>query len=351
LREIILFVCGNIAQIKFSDFISSECKLNSGIKSALIADINDNLNIEYIQNIDYFLKDINLLPGFLKKVRLVVFFNYQSVFANRKFLHIGILLKKTNTPFISLQHGLIEPGLNFHSDGKIIDTVSTSSHTSIGIFHFNKFPISWDGPSGIGYPWKQVKSSNLDLLTMKIKINILVCTNFNWGVYNNEEIYSFIRMINILKINYPHFDIRIKPHGSENLINMDLFNYRLKFSDFNFKIFDDKCISESIDWSDIVITTPSSTIIDSLSAAKPTFIFSTKIFLNNLIKFKKILFNNSDDLNTLIISLLRDKKYEWPKLKEFDTKKFLELIDSNSNNNEFKLTEEDYLSFIDKIQH
>lgn len=345
-------MCSNTSHIKFANFISGECKLNSEIKSALLTDINDDLNMSNIENLDYLVKDINLLPGFLKKVRLVVFFNYQSVFANRKFLQIGILLRKTNTPFICLQHGLIEPGLNFHTNGKIIDTVSTLSHTSMGIYHFNKFPISWDGPSGIGYPWKQVDSNNVALLSRKTKINILVCTNFNWGIYSNEEIYSFIRIINLLKINYPHFDIRIKPHVAENLITIDPFNYRLNFSDFNFKIIDDKDITDSLNWSDIVITTPSTTIIDSLSAAKPTFVFSTDIFFNFLTKFKKISFHNSEELNSLIINLLRDKLYEWPKIKKFNTKKFMSLIDSNSNkNNDYILSEEDYSSFIEKINY
>lgn len=342
----ILFVCEGKQHLAVAHKLASVLK-NAQFNTALFwpHEFDDNLKFKIFDNI---INDLTVIPGFLQGISTIIFFTLDSVTSGLVSLKIAYIAKKTNTPCLLFQHGFLQPGLNFKTNYQEVGRISTGSDISKSIYQFSE-SVKFTGDKGIGYPLISSKNKKINPIIHQ-QSNILITTNFNWTVYKNEDIVAFLRGIRTLKDEYPYLNFLHKPHPSENpsqiknSIGIYLSDLGIKQSHFN-------DLNKALYWADIVITTPSTTILDSISLNRLPLIFSPPIFENYLNDFNSLIYYKCDNLLQIFNSVLTSKKeFNIPTAYHFNESLFINIINESSQKNRlFVMTEEMYLDYLDYL--
>jgi hypothetical protein len=287
--------------------------------------------------------DIFVLPGILQWVGLVVFFTNESspfcMVSNK----IGFIAKRTGTPTVTVQHGWIQPGLNYSADLPKVGFTGRGTDNSPALWHFSPV-LKFFGEDGIGYP---NAGSNAPIKISKNKaINALISTNFNWNVYSRESIVAFLRALIATKENFPFINFLHRAHPAENpeSISAELGFYMDILGATSGSWPD---IGSALDWADVVISTPSTVVLDAYYKGVPSFVYKPPGFENSLAQAEGITFSNGNELTSMMGALLTEGKYSDPKFPGFNPDRFEAVVrEMISNAKPFNLQEEDYLQFV-----
>jgi len=340
MREIVLFVCEGTQHLAAAIELAKVLKKTNIECSLFYAHAYpDEPECKVFKNI---LNDIMIVPGYLQYVGLTVFFTNESSPYCMSSTRIGFIAKRTGTPTITMQHGWIQPGLNFQTNLSRIGFLGRGTDSSLGLWHFSPI-LTYFGEDGIGYPLG--KANTLLEIPKKENTNILVSTNLNWNVYSRENIVNFLRALMHLKQEFPLLNLLHRPHPAENPeaiaaeIGMYMESIGVTTSTW-------PSISSAIDWADIVISTPSTVILDAYFKGTPTFVYKFDGFEKALEIAQGISFSNGRELSSLISRLLTNGEYSDPQFAALNSSKLETAIKSLLGTaKNFKLDEEDYLQY------
>lgn len=349
MRNQVLFIATEFQHLKTSRFLSSQLK-QVNIDSCLYYPHSIDDSFDMNNDFKHVTNDRIAIPGILQQIGLVIFFNCASASPHLDNNKISFIAKKTGTSVVTLQHGWIQPGFNFITDIKKIGLIGKNMDVSRSLYNFSEI-IPFEGEHGIGYPF-------IDNATSKFRFpngicfNILITTNFNWEVYSLENIVAFLKILLALKQQFPSINIKHKPHPAENIsaINSKIAQFyaevlgiaieQLPTVTFN-------NLNDALLWADVVISTPSTTVIDALMKKIPVLIFSQDVFKNVLTQFADITFDNSMRCCELMAQLVIDQRYSPPAIHSFKPAKFFDLVQDKINScSEYKLDEEDFIKYI-----
>lgn len=341
MRNIVLLCVEGAQQLKQSVVYSRALK-GQGIKTAIFSP-NSLPDSVLVREFDFQIGDLLAVPGFLKNVGLVLLFANESSPICLTSIMVSKVARLTGCSVISVQHGWIQPGLNYISNLSRTEFSGRQGDNSKAIHHFSPV-IEWFGDDGIGFPFK---NHEIDpVVPEHPEINFLVCSNFNWGVYSNENIVGFLKSIKNLSVRLPSANFCHRPHPAEK--NMDLAGIIGFYSEsFKNQQLEWDSIDSALAWADIVITTPSTTALDSICKGKPVYIYDNGAFDSVLNQFKEICFTGEATLYSKICSLLSGGEYRFPNVKSFAPEKLVRRLQLEmAKSSEYKLSEGDFLEFI-----
>jgi len=341
MRDNVLFVCEGVQHLATTLALAKSLK-KSGIESSLFygKGFIDNSNRRVFK---FLLNDKLAVPGILQNVGLVVFLTNESspycMVSNK----IGFISKRTNTPTLSVQHGWIQPGLNYHSNLSKVGFTERDTDNSPALWHFSPV-VNIFGDDGIGYPTGLHKPCFE--LPPKAEINVLISTNFNWNVYSRESIIGFLRALIALKQNFPFINLMHRPHPAENAdkmiaelgVYMDIVGTKKgKWTD----------IYNAIDWADVLISTPSTAVLDAYFKGVPSFVYKATGFEDALSQVNDIAFKDGNELTSLMSSLLNKGTYCDPGFPAFNPEKFESIIRQYLGRTpQFTMNEEDFIQYV-----
>lgn len=341
MRSLVLFVCEG-AQHLANGRLLARALGNAGIRSCLYYPHELTPDVD-VGVFDFVMNDIFAVPGFLRDVGLVVFFTHESspycMVSNK----IGFIAKETGASCMTIQHGWIQPGFNFRTPIKRVAFKGRDTDNSRAISHFSKV-VSFFGDDGIGFPPLNAKQKRIGI-DKRTEYNVLLATNFNWGVYSRENIVAFMRCVQQLGSAFPSLLIAHKAHSAEKSQNI---TGELGFYLDSLGVVSREwpSIESALAWADIVISTPSTVVLDAMSKNTPVFVFSTERFTSALEDMRSISFSLPSDLVGKIGHLLADNVYECPELKPFDSEKFVRIIrDGLARSKPYSLDEEAFLRY------
>lgn len=341
MREIVLLCVEGAQQLKQS-VVYSRALREEGIRTAIFSP-NSLPDSVLTREFNFQVGDLLAVPGFLKSVGLVLFFTNESSPVCLTSIMVSKIAKLTGCSVIGVQHGWIQPGLNYISGLSRTEFSGRRGDNSKAIHHFSEV-IEWFGDEGIGFPFKKEEVD--PVIPEHPEINLLICSNFNWGVYSNENIVGFLKSVKDLSVRLPSASLCHRPHPAEK--NMNLGATIGFYSDF-FKTHDAEwdSIDSALAWADIVITTPSTTVLDAICKGKPVFIYDNGAFDSVLENFKDICFSGEAELASKVYNLLSGGDYEFPSIEKFVPSRFTSRVRSEmSKTSEYNLSEDNFLDFI-----
>lgn len=268
--------------------------------------------------------DILAVPGFLRYVCLMVTFTNETSPQCMRTNLFTYAAKRTNTAVIAIQHGWLQPGLNFDSGQKNVGFISGSDN-SRAVSHFGK-QVEWEGEDGIGY-FGLTEGTEITLpKPRQDRYSALVCTNLNSTVFTREQAFQFWRCVSRLQDVFPYLRLYHRGHPAENsLAEFDA----LGMGDIARKMARSPTsphpMSASLVGMDFAIVTPSTTALDCVGAGVPTFLFEEKSFIGKLDAFAGNLFRTHEDLIGLVRRLLGAAEYRKPTYPAFSPLKFTKI--------------------------
>jgi hypothetical protein len=301
---------------------------------------------EELLDFDYVIKDPNAALGFLKVVGLVICFtNETSPFCRFSAL-LSFAAKASNTAIVTVQHGWLQPGLNFQSGMR---DVGYRGHVdnSLAVAHFTK-QIEWEGPDGIGYYDYDRDAVITRPRPRRERYSALICTNFNFSVYSKEQNFQFMRCISRLSDAMPYLMFYHRGHPAEDT-NVEF--RRVGMTDLSaFAKFMPTApypMASTLVGMDFCITMPSTTALDSLSAGVPVFIFEEKNFIGRMSAFDGALFRTHQELTAKVSRLISDGDYPEPSIKRYDSDKFVAVCaDARQTSGEYAIDEATALQYF-----
>lgn len=341
MRNHILFVCEGVQHLASTMALGKHLK-KIGMEASLFYP-RAFPQLPGLRNFKFLITDKLAIPGMLQNVGLVVFFTNESspfcMTSNR----IGFIAKKTGTPTVTVQHGWLQPGLNYHSTHRKVGFIERESDNSHAIWHFSPI-INFFGNDGIGYPLG-VTPTPIEMPNRE-ELNVLISTNFNWNVYSRESIVGFLRSLISLKQNFPFLNLMQRAHPAER--SKDLSNeigFYMDIAGVSEGQWPD--ILGAIEWADIVVSTPSTAVLDAYFKGVPAFIYKPEEFANALADVNGISFNNGKELTALVGTLITKKHYADPCFPSFDAARFESAIKKHLGRAKpFNLSEEDFLTYV-----
>jgi hypothetical protein len=296
----------------------------------------------------YYSNDHLSIPGLLQWVGLVVLFTNESSPHCIASTRVSFIAKKTNTPCVTIQHGWIQPGLNFESDMRNIGFWSSGADSSRAIWHFSEI-IGYFGKDGIGFPGLSAEIST-PRQPASPELNVLIATNFNWGVYSKENIVGFLRAIRALGARFPSIQFAHRPHPAESSEKIQKeIGFYMDIADVPTGEW--QSTDDALAWADVVISTPSTFVLDGLAQGVPTYVYSTETFSKHLGGMEEISFSTPNKLVSQLTSLVTEGRYEAPDIPRFNAERFLAQINSRMKAaGAFELREEDYLNYVSFVR-
>jgi hypothetical protein len=341
MRNDVLFVCEGRQHLTSAIVLATHLQ-KVGINALLYYphDIPEETALHVFKHMS---NDIFVLPGILQWVGLVVFFTNESspfcLVSNK----IGFIAKKTGTPTVTVQHGWIQPGLNYSAGLPKVGFTGRGTDSSPALWHFSPV-LEFFGEDGIGYP---NASDNAPINIPKNKaVNALLSTNFNWNVYSRESIVAFLRALIVAKENFPfiNFVHRAHPAESPESISAELGFYMDILGCTSGSWTD---IGSALGWADVIVSTPSTVVLDAYYMGIPIFVYKPSGFENYLTQADGIAFSNGSELTSMMGALLTEGQYPDPKFPRFNPDRFEAVArEMMVNAKPFDLQEEDYLQFI-----
>lgn len=342
-RTGILFICESAGSLTIAHRIVTQYKFDCPLYLFTLEKLlQDN---EYvIDAFDYFTTEPYTLPGTLSKIKLVLFGAHESSPHCRLSNAIGFLVKKTRTAHASLQHGWIQPGLNFETSTKRLDYRGFETDNSKSLVHFSDV-LSFFGDQSIGYPYPREQNLHDDS-----RSKILIATNFNWGVYKTSEIEVFLEAVKLTRRAYPKADIVHRPHPAEKKEQIQT-NWRDIYEEYNIKSTRDIPTCRDLNWPSLVISTPSTIALDYVTSGTPTIFYAPKIFdaFIKALSFENQSFTTTEQLE----SALSYQQMKNPcKIPKFPSPYFAEKISTLIEKNQaFELSEEVFFRFGEFLRH
>jgi|GEM_PF-6355790 len=342
-RNGILFVCESIGSLNIASRIVRNYNFRCPVYLFVIEKLLEN-NQEIIENFGFYTTDPHTLPGLMQKIKLVLLGAHESSPHCRISNAIGFLAKQTGTAHASLQHGWIQPGLNFWTNIKNIDYRGFNTDNSRSLFHFSKI-LKFFGATGIGYP----QPLNKPPIASGTIEKIIIATNFNWGVYHQQEIKTFIESTHSVRSNFPNSLIVHRPHPAEkNPQIQDAWDETYK----NCKI---QSIAECEDsrdllWPSLVISTPSTIALDYICLGIPTILYAPEKFQRHINDFslEGISYNNPIELQALLDRIPDIRRAAIPK---FPTDIFEHtLLELYRENQQYNLSEDTFFTYCERIK-
>lgn len=341
-RDGILFICESIGSFNLASRIVAGFKFECKIYLYLPKHLYES-NYSNAVHFDFYTSDLYAIPGLLQHIKLVVFGAHESTPYCRASIAIGYLAKQTETAYVSLQHGWIQPGLNFQTDLRRIGFSGIGSDNSRSLYRFSKI-LTFFGANGIGYPAPLEEQSEIK----EVGSRCVVATNFNWGVYSQNEIISFGKTIEAVRNAFPDASIVHRPHPAERSQGISSNFLRLVQK---FGVSDCAELPASIDlgWPNLVITTPSTIALDYICIGIPTAIYCPEKFENHIadLKLNRISFKDFDSLQELLVC---DNLVSGVSLPLFPNKSFKDFIDSlECRKNNYSLSEEVFIRYCEMV--
>ncbi|MFG0866347.1 hypothetical protein [Pseudomonas sp. FYR_7] len=336
-RTGILFVCESVGSLTIAHRMATQYKFDCPLYLFTLENLLQH-NVHLVDAFDYLTTEPYTLPGTLSKIKLVLFGAHESSPHCRLSNAIGFLVKKTRTAHASLQHGWIQPGLNFETSTKRLDYRGFETDNSKSLVHFSDV-LSFFGERGVGYPYPNERNLHEDS-----RSKILIATNFNWGIYKASEIKEFLEAVKLTRETYPGADIVHRPHPAEKKEQIQI-DWQEIYEDYNVKCTRDIPKYRDLSWPSLVISTPSTIALDYVTSGTPTIFYTPKIFdeFIKALSFENQSFTTPEQLG----SILNYQQIKNPcKILRFPSPYFAEKISALiENNQEFELSEEVFFRF------
>jgi hypothetical protein len=340
MRDTVLFICEGTQHLSSAIALAKNLK-KTGIDASLFY-AHAYPTDPGCRIFKHILNDNMIVPGFLQNVGLVIFFTNESSPFCMTSIRIGFIAKRTETPTITIQHGWIQPGLNYQANLQKVGFLGRGTDSSPALWHFSPV-LQYFGSGGIGYP---LGTNDVSIkVPQKDNINVLISTNLNWNVYSRENIVGFLRTLMQLKQEFPFLKFMHRAHPAENAntIASEIGMY-METLGISVGIWQD--IGTAIDWADIVISTPSTVVLDAYFKETPVFVYGFQSFEEALADVEGITFRSGKQLTSLVADLLTEGKYSDPKFSGLQPEIFEEVVKKKiESTKEFSLSEEDYLQY------
>ncbi|NIE73915.1 hypothetical protein F3J45_05580 [Pantoea sp. Ap-967] len=337
-------MCESTGSINIAQRLASQFKFDAPIYLFTLERLLSQ-NEKAFNLFDQITTEPHTVPGLLEKTKLVLLGAHESTPHCKVSNAIGYLCKQTGTAHASIQHGWIQPGHNFSSTLKRIDYRGTETDNSLSLFHFSKL-LSFFGDDGIGYPYP---NSTVRKLSSNAIHNIIIATNFNWGVYSKHQIVSFIYAIKEIRAKYPQSTMIHRPHPAEKKeqINQD---WAEAYKQCNIKCTSEHPESLELDWASLVISTPSTIALDYITTNTPTALYAPEPFASftHELSLNSRVFTNANEVIQATDYALNNTTHKIPK---FPNRKFRAKIEDLIKLNEpFRLTEDIFFRFGELIK-
>lgn len=349
-----LFITQNKAHLTIATKLATVLKDKKISKNFIYHPVSSDISEN---TFDAQISDIRTLPAVVETMDLILFSVLETDFSCRASIIIYSLASKLGVPTLCMQHGMIQPGLNFfynhekanHHGLKPIKNFSEKKQFTDIVHYF--------GDSGIGYPL--IDNKNL----LKTAVNregtrgdkkVLIATNFNWDIYTYEDIFNFSRIISLLKSNNDNFTLHHGPHPAEKFLKDSLKKMTLTLEDIGIDQVNNH--SSSLEFYDFVITTPSTIYLDALSCGIPVFMYFPKTFnfheYVNVFNSEILTFSNHNELQFLIEKYIFENKKINLDIFRFKEDKFLVHVNAaiTKKLNRLELNPEIYLEFMRDVK-
>jgi hypothetical protein len=342
MRNTVLIVCESVQHLAMATVLSKTL-VDSGVRTSLYWShaITEDMRVA---SYDHVLNDMLAIPGYLQRVSVVVFFTHEASPACLNSIRIGFIAKRSGAAVVTIQHGWIQPGLNFETSLKRVGFAGHDVDNSLAVRHFSPV-IKYFGEDGIGYPLMQGDP----VVTPVVKSNtqkVLIATNFNWGVYSRENVVAFLRSIRELKSNFPSLQLFHRGHPAEHLgglkseVGFYLEEVGVEKEPWG-------TLAEAMVWSDFVLTTPSTVALDARVYSRPVFVFTPPVFESAVSDYGFPAFFSPSTLTAQVSALLSDRFYAPPEVPRYRPAEFLAKINAlQMQSRDYELDEESFLQYI-----
>lgn len=337
-RNGILFVCESVGSLN----IARRVVKHFDFKCPIYVFTLDSLLIERKQELEpfnYITTDPHTVPGMLAHIKLVFLGAHESTPHCRTSNAIGFIAKKTGTALASIQHGWIQPGHNFTSSIKRIAYRGISTDNSRSLFHFSQI-LSFFGDDGIGYPYPADEPAT----AIKNNKNIIIATNFNWGIYDQSQVDTFTNSVKSLRNRFPDWTIVHRPHPAEKQETIEN-TWAAIYQEYNIGSTRENSESQELSWPSLVVSTPSSIALDYITIKTPTVLYSTDL-LRPFMQELSLESNTFCEPDEFIGAINRAGANTEKAIPKFPSKAFISTIHRLFETNKpFNLSEENFLKF------
>lgn len=127
------------------------------------------------------------------------------------------LFNELDIPVMDIQHGLFQWGVNF-SDTSLRQGPDNQSGCALPMDTVADVQVTWTGPKGIGYPRynDQIAEQSQSPQEQMVAPFVLVATNTNWHIYQEEERQRFKQILRHTFLSFPQVSFVWKAHPAEN---------------------------------------------------------------------------------------------------------------------------------------
>nr|WP_314571208.1 hypothetical protein [uncultured Pseudomonas sp.] len=341
IRDGIMFICESKGSFDIACRMIRRFDFKAPLYLYASNKILESSDQSYLQLFDHYTSNFLTIPGILKHIKLVFLGAHESTPHCKISNAVGYIAKKTHTSVVSIQHGWIQPGLNFNTKIKNIDYTGVNTDNSRSLYHFSSI-LNFFGENGIGYPAPNHKK-NKEKAVETGNNRIIIATNFNWGVYTENEFEEFSQAITMMCKYLPNSSIYHRPHPAER----NATKSRLLHDDTGRPIlnFHENPLACELDWPTVVITTPSTVALDYITTGIKTLIYTPKIFTSYIeeLNLHASSFENGEEMLELLDA---NHKFSSSKIPLFPSSNFSDLIESLLlSTKDFVLSEEDFIKY------
>jgi len=276
----------------------------------------DLVEIRKTKNINLLRKMIEAvihLPGY---VSLITFGSSLHQSAKNCFFFAG-LFKKYGIPRYEIQHGLFQQGITINLSSAVEEGAIVTDHV-----------VSW---REYGVPMKVGHNTG--------GCAIGVMTNLHWGAYSDLERSLFNRSIDSIARAHPDIPIKWRHHPSElvrDQVYPGIGKLGWPISNLRSMSFDEsekEIVDEFLSDVNILISTPSTVILDGQRLSKKTIVFNSKKLSPYFSDFKSIsVARTPDEFKRAVSSVLAGEEggdIDTGLSIGFDGKALSKLIDRN----------------------
>lgn len=344
-RDGILFVCESMGSLNIALRIANQFNFQCPLYLFTLENLLSKSD-EPCASFDFVTTDHNTIPGLLQYIKLVLLGAHESTPHCRISNCIGFLCKKTNTAHASIQHGWIQPGHNFFSSIKRVSYRGFETDNSRSLSQFSEI-FSFFGKNGIGYPYPNQLAEKKPNDSIN---NIIIATNFNWGIYSKPQIVEFINVVKEIRRKFPSSNIVHRPHPAEKAEKISS-DWGDTYADLNIKCTRDNLECLDIKWPELVISTPSTVALDYITANVPTALYAPEIFESYVkeLSLDTNSFAYAHEAMSAIEQALRNNNCNIPR---FPSEKFAKMIENLvEEKKDFFLDEKIFLQFCDFLKN
>jgi len=343
MRDGIFFVCESLGGLNLAARMVSQFNFNCPTYVFLPEKLLKS-NFDMVLSFDFYTANPQTIPGILQWIKLVILGAHESTPHCRISNAVGYLAKATNTSHVSIQHGWIQPGLNFKTNTPNIDYKGINTDNSQSLFHFSRV-IRFFGKDGIGYPSPEIKTAE----SLSHRNRCIVATNFNWGVYSTEDIATFCDCVAGVRLEYPDAKMVHRPHPAERSQGINDEFVKL-CTEIGMEDTSDCPGSEKLDWPDLVVSTPSTIVLDYISTGVHTVVYAPHIFKSHISELQLEIVSFKD-LESLRSALKVEMAAVKEKILPFPSDAFAGQISAlYGANNEYMLDENIFARYFELLK-